>query len=438
MGWENKANESTGSRRPRYRPDQLLTAELLTAEHDHHRHRRWQLNRSLIGPGVLHGLGVIPAGPRGLRVMPGLALDAWGREIEVGPEARSIVLDEFAGFGEPFPRPGCYTLLAHHAERLTPEGGSVPCLAQDRPGDWVWSGAVFSLFCGCDATDCCACPGIEACYDPSTYLCGRQGSGASGVDPDPRLARAMGPVPPLVARPDGWHWDPRAGIPLACVEVCEEPPDEGCEGAGAGLRLADPHPCRMRPLVPRIPQLLELARECHLERPRLERLEWLPDWDGIRIGRLGWHEFLRLCKDGFRLRFTAPLRREGVHNASIVFCELRAAHWDHQDVLRVPLDFHSGDPQQGGLVREVCFTPNEGWAKGGCPQPRERSPVRIELTLRGAALRDRCGTMLDARPPGAPEGPEHARNGGDLVVAFQVEADREYAPAAEPRSGEQP
>jgi len=41
--------------------------------------------------------------------------------------------------------------------------------------------------------------------------------------------------------------------------------------------------------------------------------------------------------------------------------------------------------------------------------------------LRGQMLRDACGTLLDARPPGAADGPEHVRNGDDLVIAFRVE-----------------
>ncbi len=69
----------------------LLTTRDFQDEQSYYRGKGQQHNRYLHGTGVVCGLRVVPGGPRRVVVEPGLALDAWGREIVV-PEATPLDL----------------------------------------------------------------------------------------------------------------------------------------------------------------------------------------------------------------------------------------------------------------------------------------------------------------------------------------------------------
>jgi hypothetical protein len=69
--------------RPHYVAGKLLTADDLELEQRYHIEKRWLLNRTFHGAGMVHGLKVA-AGKKGVvSVSPGFALDQHGREIEV-------------------------------------------------------------------------------------------------------------------------------------------------------------------------------------------------------------------------------------------------------------------------------------------------------------------------------------------------------------------
>jgi hypothetical protein len=441
MGEQTKTIETCRSKRPRYFSDQLLTADILTAEQTFHRGQQWQLHRSLLGSGIVHGLAVSAAdaeeGAGDLKVGPGLAIDRWGRLLEVGKEGERIGLEDVVC--DRLPEPAIYTLLVHYAERPWPVLDDPCCPPHDQEASWICSGVRFSLVKGCAEHDPCACPGVDCCLDACSYICRRQGSSAGGVEPGPDLACAMECPPPLCGRDDGWRWDPKAGVPLACVEICEPHGAEPCDGKRV-LRPAAHDPCKVRRHVYRNRQLSELIRECHLERPRLESPSWLADWDGVTLPEISWAEFVKQCSDpegGFPLWFTRHLRADGIHEVSIMLAAVtKETRTDYREARRVPLARivlcdvieHAG----AEFARGVRLRPTDDWL--GAEIDDEDStlfygPV-IEVVLRGAMLRDRCGTMLDARPPGAPDGPEHARNGDDLVIAFRVERKPRAASAA--------
>jgi hypothetical protein len=443
MGEQTKTFETCRSKRPRYFSDQLLTADILRAEQEFLRRQQWQLHRSLLGSGVVHGLMVSAAGAEQaagcLKIGPGLAIDRWGRLLEVGRAGELICLEDVVCPGARVPEPGVYTLLVHYAERPWPVPRDPCCPPDDQQACWTCSGVAFSLVKGCAEHDPCACPGVDCCLDACSYVCRRQGSSAGGVEPAPELGCAMDCPPPLCDRCDGWHWDPEAGVPLACVELCEPEGSPSCDRKPL-LRPADHDPCKIRRHVYRNRQLFELIRECHLERPRLERPSWLRDWDGVGLPEISWADFARQCQDpegGFPLWFNRHLRADGIHEASILLTAVtKETRTDYREARRVPLARivrcevieHAGTE----FVRGVRLMPSADWL--GAEIDDEEStlfygPV-IELVLRGAMLRDHCGTMLDARPPGAPEGPEHARNGDDLVIAFRVERKPRAASAA--------
>jgi hypothetical protein len=69
--------------RPHYVAGKLLTADDLELEQRYHIEKRWLLNRTFHGAGVVHGLEVATDKEGSVSVSPGLALDRYGREIEV-------------------------------------------------------------------------------------------------------------------------------------------------------------------------------------------------------------------------------------------------------------------------------------------------------------------------------------------------------------------
>ena len=76
--------------RPRYFAGKLLTAEDLELEQRYHIEKRWLLNRTLQGAGIVSGLDV-SLGSGSVTVAPGLALDPMGREIVITEPAELAI-----------------------------------------------------------------------------------------------------------------------------------------------------------------------------------------------------------------------------------------------------------------------------------------------------------------------------------------------------------
>jgi hypothetical protein len=94
--------ELTSVKRPSFFSGQMLTATDLREEQYYHREKIKQHNRYLHGSGVVCGLWVVPAEPakpRTVVVKPGLALDAWGREIVV-PEPIEFELSKQSSYAD--------------------------------------------------------------------------------------------------------------------------------------------------------------------------------------------------------------------------------------------------------------------------------------------------------------------------------------------------
>ncbi len=130
-------------RRPHFFDGQLLASDDLAAEQDYHRQMRYLHNR-LHGYGVASGLEV-GVGRGRIRVDPGLALDALGREIVLvaavtlpvpppPPDGRRWVRDLVIGWRElpecPVPRPDGEPVPSRWVEepevRLVGRGRSAP------------------------------------------------------------------------------------------------------------------------------------------------------------------------------------------------------------------------------------------------------------------------------------------------------------------------
>lgn len=81
---DRRLTELHAPRRNRYFSGKLLSPDDLEREQDYLRGADAQLNRLVLGAGVVCGLEVGVAGDGGsIRVEPGLALDGWGRRIVV-------------------------------------------------------------------------------------------------------------------------------------------------------------------------------------------------------------------------------------------------------------------------------------------------------------------------------------------------------------------
>jgi hypothetical protein len=88
-----RLSELHAPRRNRYFYGELLNAADLSMEQQYWLARERQLNRHVLGHGVVSGLGVtvVQNGePGGLRIRPGLAIDGWGRVITV-PEDHDLM-----------------------------------------------------------------------------------------------------------------------------------------------------------------------------------------------------------------------------------------------------------------------------------------------------------------------------------------------------------
>jgi hypothetical protein len=95
-GDRDPCQELTPAKRNSYFSGQLLTEDDFREEQEYFRGKGKRHNRYLHGYGVVCGLRVVPAGPSQpmcVVVEPGLALDAWGREIVV-PEPVEFDLGE--------------------------------------------------------------------------------------------------------------------------------------------------------------------------------------------------------------------------------------------------------------------------------------------------------------------------------------------------------
>ncbi len=212
------------SRRPHYAPRQTLTAGQLNAALADELQRTRLLMRSLHGHGVVFGYGLATDDEGQLvlknhciNVTCGLALDRHGRSLHWA----GGLLGMGHIVGKKPKDEGVYTLFVHYAERHLPTELCDPCC--DEP-QWTEQGVVFTLKHCCDEIDHCACPERrdDACTSIADYICLRTGAKKGPIPPDPDLEWACKEPGPLCPTDlCGWDYDPAAGIPIACVEICD-------------------------------------------------------------------------------------------------------------------------------------------------------------------------------------------------------------------------
>lgn len=438
------------SRLPVFRPGGRLTAEQLNTALDDAIKRERLLNLALHGVGIVHGFDLRMRddgdGPyiEGCRLWLGcgLALDRWGRVL-YWPGGWIAVDDTI---GQAPDRAGSYTLLVHYAERAEAPGWD-PC--QDDPG-WLDRCVVFTLRRDCAPYD--ACPQdlpSDACASRRDFSCARTGQQSEKANQSPDLNAACQDPPELRSSDCGRvRYDPSAGLPLACVEICDVNRDrDGCavefqfcdcasstdvaQTTPANCGCDGPDPCAMRPIAYRAPLLHELINDADVHLARVRSFSWsetaLGPWDT----RMPYSEFKQRVlayrairddppdykgdpgpEDGFAITFTRPVDPATLHPLSVLM-EVHARHNEFDENYgcyrvatwqphRVPILIKPILHSTGGAIGlRIC--PVDSWfhhAAGLLLQCSNQNQLaRVEITLRGAVIRDMCGCMLDARPP---------------------------------------
>jgi len=417
------------TRRPLFAPTQMLTAEQLNLMMEEQRSRTDKLMRGLHGNGVVFGLAVTrPQGSAALAVSCGMALDRHGRLLHWpgGP----VELKEIA---VPPECAGRFTLSIHYARREVSGSGCGPC--SDRP-QWIDEGVAFSLRHDCAPIDrACVRQTEPRCIGLDDYVCLRNGSSEGALPPSADLhwACAEAGARRRIGCGDIFY-DPEAGIPIACVEMrnhCDTPGCAPCWGFGE----VDSN-CDVRPWVYRTPLLYELVKGCQNDLARVQSVQWgegRPAVDGWPDER-PWEDLAAALREGPQIAFTKPVRVATVNPGSAF---LTAVLWERQaDYLltrRIPAEPVALDPSDG-LASRFRLAVDGEWIRNEIGSRSElKSGGRIELTLRGQMIRDRCGNLLDSVPLGyAPSSPPHSRPGGDFLALLRF-AEEQRAPRPQPR-----
>lgn len=409
-------------RRPHFREGQLLTADALNAQQADSIDRLRLLARAMFGRGVVFGYALDREDKGYLKVSCGLALDRYGREV-FWPGG-VVGLTDLISLP---PKPGRYTLSVHYAEHHS--GRELPSYCEKDEIDWIEQSAAFSVTSCCEKSDCCTCPEPEddECFDLCDFVCARTGSVTGSIaaapDLDDACKKATGLCP--ISGKAGWRYDPEAGIALGCIEVCVNS-SKSSECEPELIFCETPiETCHHRPFAYRNPLLFELIKGCHLGLARVQNLSWNDWFERGWNGKVTWPEFQNRLTGGDDLviEFSRQIRIDTLNPASIRLTartqEWKADYWE-TDGIPFKIEFpeeNDGSASQAKLVLDPDWIQAE--VSGG------RSSLfhgaLIELTIRGALIRDDCGRVLDVRPLDISDDTcAPAMPGGDFVAFFRL------------------
>ena len=425
-GYEHKG---CWSRTPHYRPGATLTAEQLNLSQADALQRDRLVNVAMHGVGVAYGFqirtddeGRMMVQDGCIHVGCGLAFDRYGRMLFWGGgwlKVTDLV-------GPKLHRPGLHTLSVHYAERSDQGSAFDPC---HEGTDWVERCVAFTLKEGCKSHDACA-PDVPvgACMTRQDWICTRNGFQPGDVPMDVALAYACAKIPALAASDCGRvAYDPDAGIPLSCVEICDLDRDKkDCEPRLDFCPCGQVESCAVRPVAYRSRLLYELINRDDAPLAKIASYSWsdweLQDWsDAHRVPFAAFRRRAKACegkldpRDGFSIMFSRPVRRRTLHPLSIVMdiyiLETRANYWEPW---RIPTQIKHLD-ERGGIIPEysdeecawgAMICPEEDWVRYEIEDPKSTildcankgRLARVEISVRGQIVRDCCGLMIDARP----------------------------------------
>jgi hypothetical protein len=427
------ANEKTHkhcwSSLPVYRPKTGLTAEQLNASLSDAQTRARIVNLGMHGVGIAHGyeIEVDDAGRMvvkdgAIHIGCGLGFDRYGRMLYW--KGGWIGLDDILGC-QPG-KPGCYCLSVHYAERSDDGRALDPCHESTA---WVSTCVAFTLERNCCPDQPCL-PDIDPCdcIERWEYVCQRNGSIPGAViAKDADLSAACQDPPQLALDHCGKvGYDPEAGLPLACIELCEVK-DEDCEPPVEFCCDGEVKACRVRKVAYRNQLLYELLSRRDVPLAKVSSHSWAA-WDVDEWSdkdRMPFEEFaarVKECHKGpgfdpdqaFAICFDRPLQRATLHPMSVIMDiyiqQERPFYWMPH---RTPLHVLHLDRDRKVIAddAEPC-----AWGVVLCPDPlwiqheiEDRASsildcsnrgylARVEILLHCNLIRDKCGRMPDARP----------------------------------------
>jgi hypothetical protein len=422
--------------RPVFRDDQRLTPERLNRIYENLSGRLRHTTLGIAGPGVVYGFklredaeGKCEVRDGCIYLTCGLAFDCFGRQL-YWPGGWVCIKDLC---GEPPECPGNYTLWAHYAER--PSTGDDRCGCDDYVADWPREGVRFTVTRDCERVNCDCPEHCGECVTLCEYICGRLNSHDGHIAEDKTLHKICHDPGKLCnVGCDDWLYDHGAGLALACVTIVDLTRDrKDCEPR-YGFDADRAKVCGARRHVYRNPLLFELIRGCHLDHARVRDVSfrrWLPRRG---VGQIDFAEFADEMRSGVKVWFTEPIAIDTLHPASVFLTAIiQERDSKFLDVLRFPIaqdkpgvkGIEYLDKVDDDHAMGIHYMFDEEWIDGQFVRSTSRFqcdiPSLIELTVRGAMLRDRCGCMLDARPFDIPDDkPGSAMPGDDFVVAFRV------------------
>lgn len=433
--------------RNNYFDGKRLTTDSFRVEQRYLLERRWLLNRSVLGWGVVYGFAVSGTSGR-LTIGPGLALDECGRELlqcgeqQVAVKDILVVDDQGArsdldkaiftwsnSSGTP-PEKVCWLLSAHYAEQ-----SSGPVMVSDGCGcdheEWerTCETVRYSLR-PIDCADCCKANECKLHCDCATGpCCGDDVAGAAHTPKrggcrclcDYLTRREPGPdCCPLteeIDEPCGHvRVDPKHGVPLACVHLVGD-------SAKGWTLTGEIDPCGPRQLVKGNDLLFDLIQGCDL----------------TRILHYGWEEWHRGSVDfdafskafdaptKFWVEFSRPVRTESLRPdcfAMTAMSEERRSGW--WQVFRAPIvdvepdqsANQKGDPAD--CVRRATIVFADRWLKDevtGATNLFFGSPTYIEIEVRGDFIVDCNGRTVDANAAGLTKVPPGNGTPGDTFLS---------------------
>ena len=416
MSHQHKVCEAEWKQRPVFQRNQRLTPDRLNRIQEYQSERLRQLMLGVAGVGIVYGFAIKTHQHKDsdhyghcvcehgkIYIGCGLAIDCFGRQLHWPGGWVSI-----ADLGGCLPeREGAYTLYVHYAERHSDVDQHCGC--DDNGVDWVEEGVVFTLRPGCEKVDNC-CPPLgshqhssEHCIERQGYICERLGATDHHyIDPPECLENLCHmPPEPCATAPCGWLYSDSAGLSLACVLV-KKTESERCDPPYQ-FAPVDPRVCEFRQYVYRNPLLFELIQGCDKNHAHVESLSF-EDW--VRTNSwerpVPWRHFSKRIKHyGLAIFFSKPILKRTLNPASVIVTAIvREQDSMFKDVLRLPYEKMHFLHEHGDYALGVHLEFDHLWIANQIDTDLSRFsfPFWIEVTVRGAHLRDQCGDMLDARP----------------------------------------
>jgi len=458
-------DDCSGGARNRYFVGKRLTPDAMRLEQRYLNERRHLINRAVHGHGVVYGFAVGPmpaaayerdAHTGRLRIAPGLAFDAAGRELVLTdildlPLASVMLLDVDGKVVDSVdPKRGpCWLLRAHYAEQdRAPVTTRDSCRCETHEWDQVCETVRFSL----QPVDCAAC-----CAEPACELkCGCAHGPCCGDAPaDPNeqadakaepacnpaqrggcqcLCEHLGGLEPGVectqlyaAEESCGHVrvDLRHGVALACVSLRRD----DCGGWAFDGQI---EACGPRRLVKRNDLLFDLIRGCDLT--RICAIGWAP-WHRATAD---WAEFVASFGEeeagtgqsptaAYWIDFSRPVRADSLKpDCFAITVVLPEAEGGWRHLLRVPIvDVRTlaGSNLPPHLASRAQLVVDTAWVNDALVSARTRfgAGAEVEIEVRGDYITDCNGQQVDANARGRSPAPTgNGTPGGTFVSTFSV------------------